>query len=210
MVSSHRPWAGLETADVSIFQKASSITQAVTLKSPNSLAASYSLTMPTALPATTSPLSVSSAGVVSTTSSFVLSLPPAAFDLNSNTRSSTIVGMLYILLSGGVNNFASGPVVLKEGCTITGVTAYVDKVTDATNTINVGIVATSGTAGTDATTAVGTNSANAPGFVTITSGAISVPTVAGTFVTVIVGMTGGAGTTDRFYGVEITYTSPVG
>lgn len=61
-----RPWAGLETGDIQLYQKAANITQAVTLKSPNALAGSYAVTFPTALPSAYGGLSLTSAGQLAT------------------------------------------------------------------------------------------------------------------------------------------------
>jgi hypothetical protein len=60
-------WAGLETGDIELFEKAAGIAYAVTLKSPGSLAASYDWVWPAALPASTSVVTVSSAGAMATT-----------------------------------------------------------------------------------------------------------------------------------------------
>ena len=61
---SPRPWAGFATGDLDLYQKAASIANKVTLKSPSSLAASYTMTFPTAVPAATSIMQMSAAGVV--------------------------------------------------------------------------------------------------------------------------------------------------
>ncbi len=57
-------WARLKCADVRIYEMASGITNYVAIKSPGSLSATYELTLPGALPATTQGLSVTSGGVV--------------------------------------------------------------------------------------------------------------------------------------------------
>lgn len=57
-----RPWAGLATADIDLYQKAASIVNKVTLKSPNTLAASYTLAFPTGLPAAVSPAFIDTIG----------------------------------------------------------------------------------------------------------------------------------------------------
>ena len=67
-----RPWSGLATADIDLYEKAASIIQKVTLKSPSSLAASYNWIFPTALPAATAPVVVSSAGQLSTQSGLLI------------------------------------------------------------------------------------------------------------------------------------------
>lgn len=45
-----RPWAGAATGDIDLYQKAASIVNKVTLKSPSALAASYPVVFPAALP----------------------------------------------------------------------------------------------------------------------------------------------------------------
>jgi hypothetical protein len=60
---SPRPWSGLATADIDLYEKAVSITNKVTLKSPAALAGSYTLTFPAANPGSTQLWQVSSAGV---------------------------------------------------------------------------------------------------------------------------------------------------
>lgn len=59
-----RPWAGLQTGDIQLFQKAASITNAITLKSPNSLAASYAITLPAAVPTVQTMLQQSTSGAL--------------------------------------------------------------------------------------------------------------------------------------------------
>lgn len=60
-------WAKLKSGDILVHETASGITNAVTIKSPGSLAASYSLTLPTAVPASTSVVTMSSAGALAHT-----------------------------------------------------------------------------------------------------------------------------------------------
>ena len=59
-----RPWAGIRTGDIQLYEKAASIANNVTLKSPSALAASYTVTMPAALPATQKLLQMTAAGVL--------------------------------------------------------------------------------------------------------------------------------------------------
>jgi hypothetical protein len=61
-----RPWAGLASGNVDIYEQAPSIVNRVRLRSPAALAASYELVMPATLPAARALLQVDSAGVVST------------------------------------------------------------------------------------------------------------------------------------------------
>jgi len=73
---SPRPWSGLATADIDLYQKAASITNKVTLKSPSALGASYSVTFPAAVPAAASVVMMSTGGV--------LSVPQASVPLPAN------------------------------------------------------------------------------------------------------------------------------
>lgn len=61
---SPRPWAGLRTADIKLYQKAASIANFVGIISPAALAASYTMTMPAALPASQVLMQVTAAGVI--------------------------------------------------------------------------------------------------------------------------------------------------
>ena len=58
-------WASVDCGDLKLYEKASAISNAVTLKSPATLAASYSLTMPAAVPAATALVQSSTTGVLS-------------------------------------------------------------------------------------------------------------------------------------------------
>lgn len=70
-----RAWAGIGTADIDLYQKAASISNKVTLKSPSALASSYSVTFPAALPGSTSLVQLSSAGAL--TASNALAADPS-------------------------------------------------------------------------------------------------------------------------------------
>lgn len=64
---SPRPWAGLETGDIKLYQKAASISQSVTLKSPNALAGSYTVTWPAAVPGAGSIVQMATDGTLTAT-----------------------------------------------------------------------------------------------------------------------------------------------
>lgn len=61
---SPRPWAGLAIGNLDIYQQAASIVNRVRIQSPSALAASYALTLPTALPGSTQLLQLSAAGAI--------------------------------------------------------------------------------------------------------------------------------------------------
>lgn len=61
---SPRPWAGLRTADIKLYEKAASIANYVAIKSPASLAAAYTVTFPAALPADQGLLQIDETGAL--------------------------------------------------------------------------------------------------------------------------------------------------
>lgn len=207
---SPRPWAALQTADILLYQKAASIVNAVTLKSPNALAAGYTLTMPTALPAATSPLYVSSAGQISPSASLTIQVTAAAADINGNTRvTQASVGMYAVQLTGG--NGAGGlttfPLPLQVGDVITSWKVYANKTTSNTSTITADLFFQTGGTGTPSQTgATASNSANNPGAITLTTSGLNVAVAAGTCFGIAVGMSAGAGTSDTVMLAEVTVT----
>lgn len=82
-----RPWAIMQCGDLDIFQAAASIVNRVKLKSPAALAASYDLTLPTALPLVTSTVSCSPTGQLAfdTHGDRVLTISAAAFTASTAT-----------------------------------------------------------------------------------------------------------------------------
>lgn len=59
-------WSNLGTGPLVIHDTAAGVVNAITLKSPAALAASYNATLPTALPASTLPITMTNAGVMAT------------------------------------------------------------------------------------------------------------------------------------------------
>ena len=101
-----RPWAGFATADIDLYQKAASITNKVTLKSPNALAASYALTFPAALPAAKSIAQIDAAGVVTASNAITgnITLAGTGHVLRGNRTITAAVS------SGGAINISAGGV----------------------------------------------------------------------------------------------------
>lgn len=203
VVSSHRPWAGLETADVSIFQKASSITQAVTLKSPNSLAASYSLTLPTALPATTLPLSVTSAGQMTTAGTFTVSISGASAQ-PAGSGGPTYGNAGAAWLYGTTTGELTYPINVPAPCTITGYRLYVQK-TSASGTISARIYSQPNNGGSHVGQGAGSsNNANNPGAIQLTETGLTIAVASGT--PYHLETTGGGTNGDTVTHLEIDYT----
>ena len=95
-----RPWSGLATADIDLYEKAASIVQAVKLKSPGSLVAGYTLTMPTALPSVTTPLTVTSAGQIATQSGLYINAQKVTAS-GTVTRTAGVTKCDIIMIGGG-------------------------------------------------------------------------------------------------------------
>lgn len=208
---SPRPWAGIATADIDLYQKAASIVNKVTLQSPNALAASYTMVMPTGLPAAKSLMYIDNTGQISTSISKTIQIPAAQADLNTaNTRIvAASAGMYAISLAnnGATSSIATFPIPLNVGDTITAWTVYAKKTSDNTNTMTADLFFQTGGTGTPSQTgATAANSANNPGAITLTTSGLSVAVTAGTFFSIGVQMTAGATAGDLVMLAEVTYT----
>lgn len=172
---SPRPWAGLATGDLDLYQKAVSISNKVTLKSPAALAASYTVTFPAIIPAATSYVQMSSAGALSTATvptTRAISVGAADASLGPMTyQAATSSTPPYVLLSS-----LSVPGCVFE-CPLTfdsnnlaqlvGYTIHLNKGSSASSTITARLY-TAGTTLAVTAQGVGTsNAANAPGLITL-------------------------------------------
>jgi len=199
---SPRPWAGLATADIDLYQKAASIVNKVTLKSPAALAASYAVTWPAALPATTATLRMDVAGALSVSpTTFTLLIPASAANAvngSTSTRGSfgwTILDAVSIVY----------PIALDAGCKITGWKFFAGKTTNNTKTLTATLLelvepSTSNTIDTL------TNSANAPGAITLSNTGLAKTLAVGAQYYATFQGTTTAG--DTVAHLEVTYTRP--
>jgi hypothetical protein len=203
---SPRPWAGIRTGDVQIYQKAASITSAVILQSPAGLAATYTLVLPTAAAAAVGYLRNDGSGNLSFAQSYTLLVPASAADAGSNTRVADSNGTYAWELSGGTGSggIVSFPVPLPVGAKITSVVVRVNKVSSTSSTIQAQLCVRNTATGAEASTTTNTLATNAPGYATITL-APTVTLTAGQAVLVGVGMSVGAATTDTVLSVEVVY-----
>lgn len=205
---SPRPWAGLATGPVDIYQKAASIVNKVTLQSPAALAASYALTLLTALPASLATLRVDNAGnVTAAAATETLQLPAPLVDLNSNARAVDPFGMYAFTLSGGAGNAgqSSWGIPLQVGDVITGFTVWVDKTTSAASTISATLRITDSTNGATFSSDTASLATNAPGFTTIPKTGLARAIATHFEAMLTVGMSAGAGVTDQVFHAEVTY-----
>jgi hypothetical protein len=172
---SPRPWSGLAVADIDLYEKAASITNKVTLKSPAGLAASYAVTWPAAAPVVTSLMTMTVAGAISVTNNV------------TRNRTLTIPGSSSVgtaALESGPSTGAFGrdfalatpvtyPIPIEVGDVITGYTLDVNKVTSGATTISCGLYSYTASTLTElSATALKTSAANAPGFITLTDSAL--------------------------------------
>jgi len=227
-------WAGILHAYADFFEfrlhgDATNISNRVRLQSPTGLAANYALTFPGALPAAASPVYIDQNGIITSnqttvtyaadfknTANLTLSIPNQMADLNLNLRfNGGGEGRYAIQLSGGTGDpgLSTFPIPLRVGDAVNGWTLYLKKATDNTNTIRARLAAfvASSNSFLDLGAIGGqTNSANAPGYITLgESGAGAIFTVtAGTEYFLHVGMSAGTGTTDLVYHLEVSYQRP--
>lgn len=91
-------WAKLKVGDIKVHETASGITNAVTVKSAGSLAASYDLTLPTAVPVGTSLVTMASTGALATTLT-----PPTVTALTASgaVQGATVTGTTSVTTAEG-------------------------------------------------------------------------------------------------------------
>lgn len=89
---SPRPWARLRAGDLDLYETAASITNRVRLRSPAALAASYALTMPSALPGSTLLVQVDSSGNISLSNTIVNDVALSGNAVLAANKSVTVSG----------------------------------------------------------------------------------------------------------------------
>lgn len=219
---SPRPWAGLRTGDIKLYQKAVGIANFIALVSPAALAASYTYTFPAALPASTALLLVSAAGVMTTpinptlsgaisatdfkiTGSKTIQMPASSADLNSNTRISGAQGMKGVQLNGG--NAMTFPVPLHFFDQIIGYSVAVTKTTSAGTTIHAQLFTTDASGAETAQGVGSSNSANNPGTISLTEFGLTIGLATPWQAYLAVWATGG-GTADVVNAAQVSYNRP--
>lgn len=187
-------WARMASGEVRIFETGTSETVFVGHAAPAALASSYTVTWPLALPANTAPLSISSTGIITTTDTLVHSLALAV------GAAGTVQGATLQLATTTAQNFL--PVTVPAGRTITGWTVYLQK-TSAAGTVSATMNTSNGVTGVS--TSIGstaTNSANNPGFVTLSQSGLSNAVLATNMYYITV--TGGGTTGDNLWAYAVT------
>lgn len=192
-------------------------------KSPSALAASYDLTWLTALPASTSIMTVTSAGqiaaspsatIVAATYSFTntleIEVPASMANPLSNATANDSAGQFGISLNGGTGatGQATFPIQLPFGATLSFVRAYIVKNSTNASVVQLQVRVYDANSPASAITFTQTNGGNSTGQAEIAINSFpGIPTlISGKFVTAAVGMQSGAGTTDFVYGIRYGYT----
>lgn len=189
-IAAVRKWASLRVGNVDIYEAAASITNRVRLNSPSALAASYALTLPAALPASTVALQCSSAGVLSASNNFA--------DVGYSTAQALLLdGSLWLDSAGSHTRFASTkgfpgwtlaasanvlvmPLPVIAGDTITGYGVSIRKRTNGSATVTVRMYKFEWATGTETALGTGvTDAENAPGYITLVEAAMALTVVSG-------------------------------
>jgi hypothetical protein len=217
---SPRPWAGLATGDIDLYEKLASIVNAVKLKSPSGLAAGYTVTFPAAIPiggsAVLVQVSTASPGqlIFSDTltdpiigpdfrysTAQARTIPAAMAELQSNARSIGAQGTNAITLSGGTASTFPLPLLANE--TITGYSLQIIKNSNASSTVHARLYTTDSANAETAQGAGSSNNGNADGAHSLqeSSLTVAVPALGSAYIAVWV--TGG-GTTDAALNCTVT------
>lgn len=229
--ASVRQYAKLGCADIILreYDPAGDATvpvEAVTLKSPDALAASYAVTMPAVLPAATVALQCSATGALSASNAFTGNVSATgtmtATEMHHTMAISLRTNAGEGVESGGAahtNNLtywtmgnSTNPIMIRvrvpEGRTITGWGVSVDKGSAGTVTLRGRLMRAA--LGTTSLSQIGTsqtNSAAAPGSVTMSETGLSSAVTTGTYF-VLVDKTAGDPTGDVVYNAYLAHTLP--
>lgn len=186
-------WASLSVGDIDIYPKTSGATHYTRLSAHAALGANYTLTLPDVLPANDSLVVTSDAGEMTfsrdiTIDTILANGAITAATLHFTTTRTLAIGATLAKLpaiagysNNDQNTIALGtaanpvvyPIALSTGDEITGVNVRVNKATDATKTLTVTLRKLDKTTGTTSTIGTASNSANAPGVVSISIGSLT-------------------------------------
>ena len=220
-----RPWAGIQTGDIKLFEKAASISNFIGLKSPHALAGSYTLTMPGALPAGNAMVQLDNTGALSFSNTFLTA--PTSSDYKINGSGLTLSIPIQLAQVGTTNTIAAGSdgfdhivmgvsgsdiitfgIPLRVGDEIISWKVYLNKTTDATNTISAKLWYRDATSATLVEDFAKTNSANNPGYITLSDSGLTHTIAAGQAWHLGVWHSAGAAALDFVMLVEVTYVRP--
>ena len=170
----------------------------------------YTTTLPTALPAATTTMTMTSGGQMGFASSVTrtLNIPTSAGHLTGSPSTILYNVVNFQMPTNSANDGIAFPIVLNTGDTITGFTVTAAKSSNASNTLTARLEKSIANTGTILESA--TNNSNAPGAITLTPGAIS-HTIASNeqwFIRCFQSSST-ASAADQFYEVFVTYTRAI-
>lgn len=231
-----KPWARIASGEIRLYQTGTTETVYTAIAVDNALASSYTITLPAALPGSTTLMQMSASGVMSFSNSLTgnvsttgtvtatefkhtssLTVKISAADMVENGGSNTVI-------VGGTSGCVAGwnlgnstqkltvPIQLKEGDVITAFGVYANKTSNTSTTIAARlykVAVTGGTIGNETLVGAGTSSnANAPGAIVLSESGLN-ETVSATFAYyLMVGYTALVSFGDDIYMAAITFTRP--
>jgi hypothetical protein len=210
-------WASVDAGGIKLYEKASGIANGITLQSPTALAAAYSLTLPAALPASTLPVYITSAGVVQVNSTNTMTA--ADYKLSSvQTANLTVAdatinasaafaeqGLRVNLLTATAADSVMLSLPLRIGDRVRECRFRCRKIS-AAGTITARLRKIDATSTTVSEVGSGSNNANNPGIITITIASLTETFASNIFYQLTV--QGGGTTGDSVFGVEVDYDRP--
>lgn len=188
-------WARLASGDVRLFETGTTESVFVGLAAPAALSASYTLALPLALPSAIAQLRVDAAGNVSTQT--LLDMYPAAFAVPNTVGSPTYAGGTWAF---GAGTTFSCPIKLPVGSSFASWKVFLQKVTNAASALQATLREQNCVTGAQlAIGATQSNSANAPGIISLTGAGTTIKANCVYFVDIVTVSTAG----DQLYGWSV-------
>lgn len=175
-----KKWARMASGPVRIYENDTTESVYVEHAVAAALASSYTVTWPAALPASAAFMQISAAGVVSFSNSMSITeqIPASQARTVGSTNTNNNGNAWSFGNAATTANAVYYPLRIREGETITGISVKVSKSSDAANTITMELGESDGISTFSAVAAfTASNSANAPGTVTLTGSGTQVATV---------------------------------
>lgn len=198
-----KPWARITGGDLRLYETGTTEAVYVGIKAPASLAASFDVTMPLAAPAQKSPVLMDSSGVLTATGVQTLTLAPGLAAISGGASNGTFANVFST--SGLSNAFYALP--LKEGQTITGFSFRLNKLSNATNTLTLDFYKLlDGAYVGGSVINTQTNSANAPGNITLSATGLTTTIGAGEVAVIRISNSNStASAIDSIYNGKVTF-----
>jgi hypothetical protein len=199
-----KKWAKLASGPIRIYEFGTTESVYVELDVATALAANYTITLPAALPARTSALTITAAGIVAFDDSTRTMVVPGVMGSDINA-SHTKIATGYLILAS--SNIIYYPIPLAVGDQLIGFTIHCDKETAGTDTITARAAKFLYTDVTETLLGSGvSSSANAPGKITLTETLAAADTIAaGTQYYVKFTPGGATAALHRVFHLEIAY-----